>query len=103
MTEITFVDHARPVLPSGNYTVTATQLIAVDSNGYSATRTFTVSGDRFVLPPSRLTAVFPPDGSLGEYQNALPHVILDRPTLPWERSAGSPGADAPWLAVLLFT
>jgi len=103
MTEITFVDHARPALPSGNYTVTATQLIAVDSNSYPATRTFTVSGDRFVLPPSRLTAVFPPDGSLGEYQNALPHVILDRPTLPWERSAGSPGADAPWLAVLLFT
>ena len=105
MTEITFLDYARPALPSGTYTVTATQTIAQDQQPYTATRTFTVSGDRFTLPPSRVTAVFPPDGSLGEFNDALPHVVLDRPTLPWERHAGLPKADVPgpWLAVLLFT
>jgi hypothetical protein len=30
---------------------------------------------------------FPPDGSLGEHSNVLPHIILNRSTLPWERPA----------------
>ena len=105
MTEITFLDYARPALPSGPYTVTATQTADLDPQPYTTTRTFTVSGDRFTLPPSRITAVFPPDGSLGDHSNVLPHAVLDRPTLPWERRAGLPKADVPgpWLAVLLFT
>jgi hypothetical protein len=100
MPDITFVDHAVPVLPAGEYVVTATQTITLDPVPFTATRRFTVSGDRFTLPAGRVTAVFPPDGSLGDHHNVLPHVILDRPTLPWERSAGVTG---PWLVLLLFT
>ncbi|MFF0523441.1 hypothetical protein ACFYTC_32460 [Actinomadura nitritigenes] len=100
MADISFVDQSVPVLTTGVYSVTATQTVALNGASFAATRTFTVSGDRFTLPEGRITAVFPPDGSLGDHHNVLPHVMLDRPTLPWERSAGVPG---PWLVLLLFT
>lgn len=100
MAEITFVDHAIPVLPSGDYTITATQTTPLDATPFSAVRHFTVSGDRFVLRDGRVTALFPPDGSMGDHHSVLPHVVLDRPTLPWERKAGVPG---PWLVLLLFS
>jgi hypothetical protein len=105
MTEITFADYARPALDNGRYTITVSQQAELDTRPYTATRTFTVSGDRFTLPPARLAGLFPPDGSLGEYQNALPHVLLDRPTLPWERFPGQSKTDVagPWLVILLFT
>ncbi|WP_037819390.1 hypothetical protein [Streptomyces sp. NRRL B-3229] len=96
---ITFVDHSKPVLPAGEYEITTTQTIAESPEPFAATRRFTVSADRFSLPAARVTALFPPDGSLGDHHNVLPHVMLDRPTLPWERS---PGIEGPWLALLLF-
>ncbi|MEW2119897.1 hypothetical protein AB0945_32875 [Streptomyces sp. NPDC005474] len=96
---ITFVDHSQPVLPAGQYVITTTQKITESPEPFPATRQFTVSADRFSLPAARVTAVFPPDGSLGDHHNVLPHVMLDRPTLPWERSSG---VDGPWLALLLF-
>src|SRR5215208_6169844 len=103
---ITFVDHSQPVLPPGEYVITTTQTITESPDPFPATRQFTVSADRFSLPAARVTAVFPPDGSLGDHHNVLPHVMLDRPTLPWERSSRDgrkgPDGDAPWLALLLF-
>lgn len=48
-------------------------------------RTFSVAGERFDLKPKDIHAVFPPAGSLGEHSNVLPHIILNRSTLPWER------------------
>ncbi|MDX2679999.1 hypothetical protein [Streptomyces soliscabiei] len=97
---VTFVDHSKPVLPPGQYEITTTQTITESPEPFAATRQFTVSADRFSLPAARVTAVFPPDGSLGDHHNVLPHVVLDRPTLPWERS---PGVEGPWLALLLFS
>ena len=38
MTEITFLDYARPALPSGPYTVTATQTAGLDPQPYTTTR-----------------------------------------------------------------
>lgn len=99
MPDIAFVDQSVPVLATGNYTITVTQTIPQSKDAFTATRTFTVSGDRFAFPPGRVVAQFPPAGSLGDHRNVLPHIVLDRPTLPWERSAGMPG---PWLVLLLF-
>jgi hypothetical protein len=100
MDDITFVDYGRPALPTGDYQITATQTIALDPAPFTVTRRFTVSGERFALPPTHLTAMFPPDGSLGDHHNVLPHVMLGRPTLPWERSPGA--VTGPWLVLLLF-
>jgi hypothetical protein len=65
---------------------------------------FTVSGPRFSLNPGDLVSMFPPPFSLGEFSNVLPHVVLSRPTLPWERSLDKEIAvnDPPWLGIILF-
>lgn len=100
MDDITFLDHRLPTLPAGDYVITATQTISLDATPFTARRRFTVGGERFALPPDRLTARFPPDGSLGDHHSVLPHAVLDRPTLPWERSPGA--VTGPWLVLLLF-
>ncbi len=61
-----------------------------------------ISGIDNQLKPTDIHAVFPPDGSLGEHSNVLPHIILNRSTLPWERQSVSNNNDTAWLALLLF-
>lgn len=89
-TKIEFVARHEPALPSGDYTVTVTQTIeapGIPLEAHVTTRNFSVLGDRFVLQPADVHAVFPPPGSLGEFSNVLPHIALNRSTLPWERYA----------------
>ncbi|MFC6082836.1 hypothetical protein, partial [Sphaerisporangium aureirubrum] len=104
---ITFGAYRRPSLESGDYEITVSQRVSLDTQPFGVTKNFTVSGDRFTLPPSAIREVFPPDGSLGDHVNVLPHVVLDRPTLPWERDARpvghASGARPPWLALLVFS
>ncbi len=108
--DIEFIQYHRPPLDDGKYTITVQQEVeiggsAVDGSPFTATRTFTVQGPRFSLTPDDFHAVFPPAGSLGDHSNVLPHVILNRSTLPWERTAfdtGNQSKDPPWLALLLF-
>ncbi|WP_405110472.1 hypothetical protein OG559_30505 [Micromonospora sp. NBC_01405] len=102
---VTFTAHRRPLLEAGDYQITLAQEVTVGAatESFHSSRRFSVGGDRFTLPPTAIRAVFPPDGSLGDHGNVLPHVVLDRPTLPWERDPGGGGADRPpWLALLLF-
>ncbi len=113
--KVEFVQYHRPPLKDGLYKIKVEQTIQtnettakkVPATTFSAERTFLVAGERFELKPEEIQAVFPPDGSLGEHSNVMPHVILTRSTLPWERSSlesDAPGSrqDAPWLALLLF-
>ncbi|WP_018658347.1 hypothetical protein [Actinomadura flavalba] len=110
MDDLTFLAYRRPALPTGDYSVTVAQDLssvapatAVPATRYTATRTFSVASDRFTLPPGTVRSVFPPDGGLGEHSAVLPHAVLSRATLPWERAA-SPGEGAPpWLALLVFS
>lgn len=99
---IAFLDHQRPSLTLGDYEVTVTQTIDLDPTPFTAVRTFNVSGDRFSLPSALLNSVFPVAGSIGDVSNVLPHAILGRPTLPWERRAAPTAPDLPWLALLVF-
>ena len=80
----------QPTLAAGDYKITVEQSVMIDKAdvaGFTATRKFTVAGDRFVLQASDVEAVFPPEGNLGEHSNVLPHIMLSRSTLPWERTA----------------
>jgi hypothetical protein len=65
-----------------------------------------VFGERFALAEDDVVSVFPPPGSLGDHADVLPHVVLRRSTLPWERRVGIAGQPAqetiPWMAVLVF-
>lgn len=117
--KIEFVQSHRPTLRLGDYEISVTQEVQTVADAsappplrnpsrpiplttYTASKSFAVRGERFSLKPDDINAVFPPEGSLGDHSNVLPHVVLDRSTLPWERSAGRTSGVSPWLALLLF-
>jgi hypothetical protein len=106
--KIEFVQFHRPMLKDGNYTITVEQTVQTHDSKIQPAKTFqaqsrfNVAGERFAFNPSLIYSVFPPEGSLGEHSNVLPHVILNRSTLPWERMADENREDIPWLALLLF-
>ena len=118
---VTFEQSHQPTLAVGDYEIVVEQSVKVairtagrpdvrtDGADYTATRYFTIAGERFELKPTDIHSVFPPDGNLGQHDNVLPHIILNRSTLPWERTAeryaaGEPKqvTGVPWLALLLF-
>ena len=101
--QVTFIQYDEPALKDGEYTITVRQDTnqPAPNNSFQASRQFAVAGERFSFDPSDLAAVFPPDLAAGELPGVLPHVLFNRATLPWERSATGE-AGAPWLAVLLF-
>ena len=100
--QVTFIQYHRPTMPPGRYTIEMSQEVAVPGtkDQFSVRRQFTVAGDRLSLHAGDVVTVFPPDGSLGDHSDVLPHVMLERSTLPWEFAADKAGA--PWLALLLF-
>ena len=104
--EIRFLEHHLPGLTSGKYEVVVEQEVKsskiTSQKPFTTSRTFSVAGDRFALKPADVVAVFPPAGSLGDHSNVLPHVLLRKSTLPWERRADSNVREMPWLALLLF-
>lgn len=115
---VAFARYLAPPLRSGPATVTVTQEVAAGSEiqTYSTARTLHVTGRRYTLAPGDIDSVFPPSGTQGEFTGTLAHVVLTRPTLPWQRTPGGDavlardaavsgtdtGPIAPWLAVLLF-
>jgi len=110
---IRFTDCYQTALNAGTYTVSAT-LDAPEALAPVLTTSVTlhVAGPRFSLPPAEIRSVFPPENGEGDFDNVLPHVVLERCTLPWERlvdtKTGEATRDAtleriPFLALLLFT
>jgi len=49
-----------------------------------------------------IEAVFPPINSQGDHSEALPQVILNQCSLPWQYQATRGQPDTPWLGLLLF-
>jgi hypothetical protein len=105
--KIEFIANHLPALEEGRYDIVVEQSISVGGGALtgspfkSASQSFVITGDRFSLKPDDIYKVFPPESSLGDHSNVLPHVVLTRSTLPWERASGA-GAGVPWLALLLF-
>ena len=89
--KIKFVGHHIPALKAGIYELDLEQRLTapgLPKSGvrYPAAFRFAVQSERFSLAPGQINALFPPAGSLGDFSNVLPHVVLNRPTLPWERT-----------------
>lgn len=107
--ELQFSARHRPAMSPGDYTALVTQTLKIAGGVrtfHSESSAFAVFAPRFVLHDVDVEAVFPPAGASGQFGGVLPHVILNRPTLPWERTceSGSTGPDArPWLALLMFS
>lgn len=106
--KIEFVQFHKPTLVSGNYEIEVDHKFKVKDEAeetFTASQKFSVQGNRFELSPTDIHSVYPPLGSFGEYSKVLPHLILNRSSLPWEREPNinqAPESSASWLALLLF-
>jgi hypothetical protein len=102
-------------LEAGQYRLIAEQEVvefkAAGTGAFSTGITFSVDAPRFALSPPDIYSVYPPKGQTGAFGGSLPHVVLSRRTLPWERKLvpGSRPPDdrsaddvSPWLALLMF-
>lgn len=96
---IEFISYHLPSTRLGDYEMTVKQ--ETPFHTFTSTRKFHIAGERFSIQPQDVVSVFPPDGNLGDHSNVLPHIILNRSTFPWERTAQS-GTQTPWLVLLVF-
>jgi hypothetical protein len=113
--QIQFVESCHPPLLAGEYAVSMRQqikeskeaLVPWNSDPYASELAFSVDAPRFTLNPGDIHSVYPPVNETGRFDQALPHVVFTRRTLPWERKLdGIPPqlgeSFPPWLALLLL-
>jgi hypothetical protein len=136
--DIQFIEYHLPALPDGTYHIKVEQTVDIIRKGDASPSNsvepkppdlrgakdvfFSVVGPRFGLDSQEIRAVFPPEGSTGDHENVLPHIVLNRSTLPWELQSLHIDPDdteakkeasrtppwleikskTPWLALLLF-
>ncbi|HEV2814670.1 MAG TPA: hypothetical protein VGW10_15550 [Solirubrobacteraceae bacterium] len=110
---IVFGARREPGLPPGGYEVEVAHAVlntapvapggrdAIDEK-HTAVQRLAVRGERFALDAGEVAATYPPAGGRGPYDDTLPHALVRRVTLPWERSATLSLPGPPWLALLLF-
>ncbi len=110
--KVEFLQHNLPNLQSGRYTLDVEQTIytpdgriprpAGNQPSFSTSQDIFISGQRFLLDGGQVRAVFPPQGNYGNYSQRLPHITLNRPTLPWERAVRDNDTKTPWMALLVL-
>ena len=111
--KIKFYDRFDPVIVGGNYTVELVHEV-FDENSqpvFAETKSqkLLIAPPRLRLGPRDVHAVYPPPGGESNYSRTLPHIVLRRRGLPWERNLGiytdkqGQQHTRPWLALLLFT
>jgi hypothetical protein len=108
--KLEFLQFHLPGLLPGDYTVAVSQTLSSTDSGkpintdnkFETQLAFSVAGERLLLKPLHIQAVFPPEGSLLDHANILPHLVLTRSTAPWERLAKPDDPESPWLALLLI-
>jgi hypothetical protein len=112
--QIQFVEACHQPLVAGAYKVGMSQVIkeskdaAVpwNSDPYASEVQFFVGAPRFTLGPTDIHSVYPPSNQIGRFDNALPHVVFTRRTLPWERTLDGSAPKLgkpfpPWIGLLL--
>ncbi|MDT0451630.1 hypothetical protein [Streptomyces hesseae] len=106
---VEFRDSLVPRITAGGYTLTASQTLTgapeyLPTADKPVTRHIEVRAPRFTVEPEWVHGAYPPPGATGLYDDVLPHLTLDRPTLPWEREehTDDDGKRLPWLALLVF-
>ena len=109
--QIVFVQYQEPGLKSGDYRVEAELTVQnLSAATFSETPTYTltkllrVAGDRFALAPGMVNSVYPPANARGNFSRVVPHIVLNKPTLPWERTISDDSdSHTPWTFLLLLT
>jgi hypothetical protein len=101
--QVLFRDSYQPGIKDGTYKIKVAQ--TVSATGVTVPdlyRQFDVAGPRFVLDSSEIHAEFPPNGTCSQFAEVLPHVVLNKRLLPWERDIPGLPDSVPWLALLVF-
>jgi hypothetical protein len=114
--DIRFYDNYLPPLDAGDYLISAQQTVestSVATGGNALNQTFptappltqafTVVAPRFALDPADIYSVFPPASGIGTFDQNLPHIVLTKRNLPWERYLSKGDQTTPWMALLLFS
>lgn len=93
-------DSVTPAMPAGLHRVTSAVTFQTPDAAPAVHHDFVnVGGSALHIQLTEVLACHPPRNATGGFDDELPHVVLRRRTLPWER----PGVQgAPWLALLLF-
>ncbi|HEX6189822.1 MAG TPA: hypothetical protein VFZ40_17230 [Pyrinomonadaceae bacterium] len=107
---IQFYDNALPPIEADTYTISVGHTVKDDAGNQVAAysppnkQTFIVDGPRFTLQSTDVHAEYPPANHSGDFEQSLPHIVLSRRTLPWERllEGSKDTPQAPWVALLLF-
>jgi hypothetical protein len=100
--QIQFYDNFVPPLHDGGYTVTVSQQVTgATAETYSASQKFAVNGPRFSIDGNLVQACFPPPTHSGRFEEQLPHIVIKKRALPWERFLNPDDPDAPWMGVIL--
>lgn len=110
--DIRFYDNYLPPLDAGDYVISVHQKVdstTLSGDGkplnttFPAQQSFSIKAPRFALDPADIHSVFPPAGSSGMFDQNLPHIVLTKRNLPWERYLVPENKTTPWLALLLFS
>lgn len=111
---IRFVQSCPAALDCGEYKIQIEQQVQSPAQEtFQKDAHFTVQGSRFRLEPTDLYATYPPANHEGNFGNCLPHIILTRKTLPWERSLDGEAVSrateqgemlelSPWMALIVL-
>jgi len=100
---ISFAQMCDPPLKTGSYKLEVSPETTIQNCQLaSESIDITVATNRFLLPPDAIYSVYPPREEVGNYTECLPHIVLNRRTLPWEQQLLSSHPTMPWLALLVF-
>ncbi|MDR9857195.1 hypothetical protein RJP21_26715 [Paenibacillus sp. VCA1] len=99
---IRFSQRNEPHLKTGTYRIQVETVTNIDCQLASEAVDITVSTERFRLPPDQIYSVYPPREAVGDYTECLPHIVLNRRSLPWEKTLLNSNSNMPWLALLVF-
>ncbi|CAM4191021.1 hypothetical protein [Paenibacillus tarimensis] len=99
---IRFSQRCEPPLKAGTYRIQVEQVTSINCRLASENTDFKVTSERFFLSPDQIYSVYPPREAVGNYAECLPHIVLNRRTLPWERALLKGQSHMPWLALLVF-
>lgn len=102
-TILQFFDNYVPSLGAGDYSITFHHYLSVAPKPFPAQQSFTVQGPQVSLPPDDVLSVYPPANATGQFAEDLPHVVLTKRVLPWERKLHGQPKQIPWVALLTFT
>jgi len=119
--QMVLYDNILPPLEDNTYRLTVETDVTIDGNPVDLPPKpsfFSIEGPRFQLAATEVAGVYPPRNGHGSFSDAVPHIVLSRRTLPWERvldpagkipvptvqagDAPAPTPPPPWLALLVF-